>query len=262
MIQRRPPSALAAWTVLATLACAAAPSHSQTAPAFRPDARSTGGTGLEIVPSQPDQACKGKAGKTLIAAVTSDRGVVQASGTWTASPGTQGLGIEVRIDQDRQVLTYYDGTAGSWNAKFPFPFCGKHLMRVYAFAAIPGAARTELCFEGAPSSTFPFEVNCTPTVALSSCSASCKPVKGKGKTAADAAPCKLTCTGTAEGGMGTLAGLFTVNGGTIQAIDGPATGPWALSIPCKPGDKLAFWVRDRSGTGTSAQPVEALCNPK
>jgi hypothetical protein len=252
MIQIRPSLVLPLLLLAPSFAAAQAPD-----PAFRPGLPSTGAVGLEVVPSVPVEACKGRAGKTEITTIRTEGGNVLAGGSWTASPGTRSLAVEVRIDQDRQALTFYEGSSGRWAARFPFDFCGKHLMRVYAFAAVPGAGRTELCFEGAPSSSQPFEIDCTPRVALSGCKATCgKESKGK------AAGCRLTCTGTAESGMGTLIGYVRVGTGEIQALNGGEAGPWPISVACQPGETVSFWVRDHSGTGATAKAVETLCKPR
>ncbi len=179
-------------------------------------------------------ACAGKAGSVTVDSLRAEGGRLDIAGSWKASPGTQGLGIEVRIDQDRQALEVHAGESGSWSAKVPFARCGRHVLRVYAFAAVPDGGHTILCFEGAPSAPRPFEVDCTPQAQLDACKVDCpKPRPGAGKGAkAQPAPapapveCKATCTGTGSGGVGTLAGLAGVNGGNLQLLEGPGGGPW------------------------------------
>lgn len=216
------------------------------------------------------EACTGKAGSVTVDSVRAEGGMVDIAGGWKASPGTQGLGIEVRIDQDRQALEVHSGESGTWSAKVPFALCGRHVLRVYAFAAVPEEGHTTLCFEGAPSTPHPFDVDCTPQAHLESCAIDCPKPKtepGKGKKAQPApapAPieCKATCTGRGSGGTGTLAGLAGVNGANVQFLEGPGGGPWTFTLACKPGDKVTFLVRDRSGVGASSKTIEKECVPK
>jgi hypothetical protein len=223
------------------------------------------------------ETCAGRKGSVTIDSLKPEGGFVEMAGTWAASPGTERLALEIRIDQDRQALEVHEGASGAWSAKVPFPHCGKHLLRVYAFAAVANASRTTLCFEGAPSTPRPFEVDCTPVALLDRCSFDCPKPKapagkgGKAKPAPGAAsglpagatgpeiPCTATCTGTAQGGAGSILAMYSVAGAQFQVVDGPAAGPWSLDFRCKPGEKITFLVRDRSGTGATSKPAEKEC---
>jgi hypothetical protein len=217
------------------------------------------------------EVCAGKAGSVAIASVHSEGGMVDIAGTWKASPGTQGLGIEVRIDQDRQKVELHTGEGGAWAVKVPFALCGRHALRIYAFAAVPEGDHTTLCFEGAPSALNHFEVDCSPQAKLDRCVFDCpkpKPVPAKkGKAAPPPAPpapveCKATCDASGASGVGTLAGLAGLNNANFQMVEGPGGGPWTFTLPCKPGDKVTFIVRDHSGVGATSKPAERECGPQ
>lgn len=239
----------------------------QGAGGLKPGLRSTGNSELEVVPARTDDLCRSRAGAVEIGELSADAGRVKVSGSWKASPGTERLVVEVRIDQDRQAMNLYEGAAGSWSANVPFALCGKHMMRVYAFATVPDGGRTALCFEGAPSAAKGFEIVCTPQAWLDRCVVDCPKAKpatskvGKGRPAAPA-ECKATCEASASGGVGTLAGLVGVNDANYRLVDGPGSGPWTFTVTCKPGDKVSFLARDHSGTGASSKPAEKECAPQ
>lgn len=199
-------------------------------------------------------ACAGRAGAAAIASLQVAGTTVKAAGTFQASPGTNHLGIEYRIDGDRQQMEVRSGETGHWDVTLPFPHCGRHVLRVYAFAAIDGEGGVQtLCFEGAPSKTQSFEIACVPEAKLDRCDWKC--------TQGAEATCTGTCTGSGSGGMGALGGLLGVNDAGYQSLDGPAGGPWTGRVTCKPGDRVTFLVRDRSGIGTPSKKVEVDCGP-
>jgi hypothetical protein len=212
--------------------------------------------------------CAGRKGSATVESLKAEGGFVEMSGKWTASPETERLALEIRIDQDRQALEVHEGASGTWSARVPFAYCGKHLLRVYVFAAVAQPKKTTLCFEGAPSTPRPFEIDCTPLASLDACSFDCPkpkaPVKGAAPAPGAAVPsadvvCKATCKASAQGGAGSITAMVKVGSEPFQIVDGPVAGPWDVNLTCKIGDKITFMIRDRSGTGAASKPAEREC---
>lgn len=203
--------------------------------------------------------CAGRRGSATVESLQAEGGFVEMSGKWSASPETERLALEIRIDQDRQGLEVHEGASGTWSAKVPFAFCGKHLLRVYAFAAVAQPKKTILCFEGAPSVPRPFEIDCTPVASLDACSFDCPKPKAPGAAAASEVSCKATCKASARGGAGSITAMVKAGGGPFQVVDGPVAGPWDVNLTCKAGETITFLVRDRSGTGAASKPAERVC---
>lgn len=204
--------------------------------------------------------CSGRKGSATVESLKAEGGFVEMSGQWKASPETERLALEIRIDQDRQGLEVLEGASGTWSAKVPFASCGKHLLRVYAFAAVAQPKKTTLCFEGAPSVPRPFEIDCTPVALLDSCSFDCPKPKAAGKAIAPAeVVCNAACKASAQGGAGAISAMVKVGSGPFQVVDGPVAGPWDVNAACKPGETITFLVRDRSGTGAASKPAEREC---
>jgi hypothetical protein len=226
----------------------------QAEPPYRSGLASSGRVEVNTARERAADPCAGRAAKVEISSLKVEGTTVKASGLWWASPGTTHLGLEYRADGDRQVMEVRRGPQGSWDVTIPYPLCGKHVLRVYAFAAVDDDRGVQtLCFEGAPSKPQGFEVTCAPLAKLEKCSWKCS--KGREPV------CTGSCSVSGSGGMGALGALFGVNDAHYQNLAGPADGPWTGSVTCKPGDKVTFLVRDRSGVGTPSEKVEVDCGP-
>src|SRR5215470_16493031 len=104
---------------------------------------------LSSLAARSQDVCQGRAATVTLGKVQVEGTTVKASGSWTASPGTHALGLEYRVDSDRQVLEVRTGESGEWSVSIPFPLCGRHVFRVDVFPAIDGAGGVRtLCFEG------------------------------------------------------------------------------------------------------------------